>query len=167
MTAPVRRAPLVPRPASKPPAAAPTTKAVTEPPVPQTPAEQAKQAMRTVNGSLQALSAINKSGWRAVPAASTAPPPVSAAGARQPSLKPSSSSSSLASASKDAATKTKATEAALACRGALADLRDLARSGAINNRPTDIEKGAASLVASLVEVGLVCLSSLSSLREGS
>ncbi|KAL8280628.1 hypothetical protein RQP46_006951 [Phenoliferia psychrophenolica] len=115
--------------------------------------------MRAVNGSLQALSALSKAGWRAVPLPTApTPAPLGPAAAnstsRAPSLKSSASSASLSSANKDAASRTKAEEACTACSSALATLRQLASQGQINNRVTDVEKGAGSLVASLVELGL-------------
>lgn len=132
---------------SKPPAA----KAA--PPAPASslsPSERGKQAMRTVNTSLQTLAGVSKSGWRAIPI-SAAPSHSS----RPTPLKLASSSSSLSSMASATQNKDRVDAAVGACGAALMTLRQLIREGKINNRATEVEKAAGSSIANLVEMELV------------
>ncbi|SGZ17700.1 BQ5605_C020g09137 [Microbotryum silenes-dioicae] len=110
---------------------------------PTPPQERARQAMKTINSSLQAISALLKT-------RSSAPTIAAKATSKTSS---SSSSSSASTSSRPASTTPPPEIISLAknCTQALNELRTLIHQGKIDKKLVEIEKAAISFVAGLVE----------------
>ncbi|SCZ93128.1 BZ3500_MvSof-1268-A1-R1_Chr6-2g08479 [Microbotryum saponariae] len=111
---------------------------------PTPPPERARQAMKTINSSLQAISALLKT---------RASAPTMAAKTTSKTSSSSSSSSSASSSSRPASTTPPPEIISLAktCTQALNELRTLITQGKIDKNLVEIEKAAISFVAGLVE----------------
>ncbi|KAK4048368.1 separin protein [Microbotryomycetes sp. JL221] len=155
-SAPIKRAPA----SAGQHALKPTTPALGSRPPKQptmSPTDRAKQAMKVVNASLQALASSSKSGWRTSADAGTPRSTSSTSRAGSTSrLKEASPATTATTTSSSSSTCRELVQAeATACAKALSELRQLIRDKAIPSKSTDIEKAAASLVANLVEMEML------------
>lgn len=131
------------------------------------PTERAREAMKVINTSLQTISTINKSGWKAITSnnstltnSTNSTITTTNPSSTRPTLKSKASSSSINSITSNQGSKENISKIELAtesCSKALEELRYLILEKKINNKLTEMEKASGSLIANLVEMELVSI----------